>query len=150
MKGQQTFEKSLIKTTFYKKFDQKLGINPKKGPIKGQVTIEVLSAVVILLLLFVAILFFALQKNSETDFIKKDYENQIVCQKISGLISYIYSNSKSTQITFALEKDANVFPTNVTIGNYYCFFSGRAQPVNLVKGNVKAQDINGLVVMQNV
>ena len=117
---------------------------------KGQVTIEVLAGVVILLLMFVGVLLFALQKNTELDFVKTEYENQIACQKISGIISYIYSNSKSTQITFNIEKDANIFSANVTIGKYYCNFSGRALPVNLVKGIVKAQDVNGLVVLSNV
>lgn len=115
----------------------------------GQVTVEVLAAVVILLMVFVGVLFFVLQKNSELDFIKTDYENQIVCQKLAGIISYIYSNSKTTEITFNIGKDANIFSNNITIGNYYCNFSGRAKPINLTKGNIKAVDVNGLVVLSN-
>ncbi|MDO8538146.1 MAG: hypothetical protein Q7S21_04630 [archaeon] len=118
--------------------------------IRGQVTIEVLAAVVILLLVFVAVLLFVLQKNIELDFIKTDYESQTACQKISGIISYIYSNSKSTELIFSIDKDANVFEKTINIDEYYCTFSGRAVPVNLKKGNVKARDLNGIVHLQNV
>ena len=118
--------------------------------MKAQVTMEVLAAVVILLMVFIGALFFGMQKNSELDFLKKDYESQIACQKISGIISYIYSNSKSTEITFAINKDANVAASSISIGDYYCNFSGRAIPINLQKGNVFAKDVNGLVVLSNV
>jgi len=117
--------------------------------MKAQVTVEVIMAVMLVLLLFIAILFFVLQKNTELSFVKEDYENQIVCEKISSIVSYIYFNSETTSIDFVLEKDVNVLSNSANIGEYYCRFNAVAQPVDLTKGNVRAENVNGVVVIAN-
>jgi uncharacterized protein (UPF0333 family) len=117
--------------------------------MKGQISIEVISGVVILLLVFVVILFYSHEKNLDADALQNSIESKAYCRQIADTISSVYVSGEKTTIEFYFEKDFNVGSSFVDVNGFSCSYNAVVEPKYLNKGNIRIKDLNGVVVIEN-
>ncbi len=127
-------------------------MNPPKRPYRigqGQVSVEILMAVVMILFLFLVVQLFIEQTKMSAAVSQQNVREDEVCAKLSTIITYMSSNPPYTETIFELSLDTNVINGYIFVGDTFCGFLGRAQNTQLYPGHVKAFDLNGLVVFTN-
>jgi hypothetical protein len=117
--------------------------------MKGQVSIEVISGVIITLVAFALILFYSYQQNLNIDSIENSIELRTECQEIADIISSVYASGKKTTIEFYSENDFNVGNGFIDVNGFFCNYYGIAQEKFVGKGNVRIKDLNGVVEIEN-
>jgi len=117
--------------------------------MKGQISIEVMTGVIILLLAFSTILYYSYEKNLDADAIKTGIELKGNCREISDVISSVYASGKKTTIEFYSEKDFNIGNGFVDVEGFSCEYYAIAEQGFVNKGNVRIKDLNGVVVIEN-
>ncbi|MBI5553700.1 MAG: hypothetical protein HY917_03060 [Candidatus Diapherotrites archaeon] len=103
---------------------------------KGQVSQEVMVAIMVLLMIFVLVLVFVFEHNRIGYALNDSYENRRVCSLVANQLNYVFSMKEAVRISFLLDRDVNVGSNYLEIGNYYCYFSGLAVPAALRKGTI--------------
>lgn len=116
---------------------------------KGQVSTEMLIAVIIVLFLFVIVQLFIEQTKQDAQQNQQNVQEDEVCAKLSTIITYMSSNPPYTETTLELLLDTNIVNGRIFVGDSFCGFLGRAQNVQLYPGVIKAFDVNGIVVLTN-
>lgn len=118
--------------------------------VKGQVSVEMVFFVVVLFLLFALVLFTVMGQNMDLQLFESNSSEVSVCNRLSYLISSVYAAGPKQELSYFLEKDANIGVGNlIMVGKVYCTFIGEASSVNLFAGNLSVKDLNGVVVLQN-
>ena len=117
--------------------------NRKKS---GQVSVETLVAVFVVLIFFAIVLMQASLINSSAQFAENTFSQKNSCLKLSHLISQVYTEGKGSHATYYLDYDANVFATKriVKINEQICYFIARTNDTNLTAGEIGI-DNNGIV-----
>ena len=116
--------------------------------MKGQVSIEAIASVVLLLAVFVIVAVFAIQKNLDSGLLSSQVNDRISCESFARAIDSVYNSSAKMQATFSLEDDMNVFNGQILLENTYCSFLGQAENKNLHAGSVVLKKSNGVVVFE--
>ncbi len=116
---------------------------------RGQVSTEMLIAVIMVLFLFVIVQLFIEQTKNDAQRNQQNVQEDEVCTKLSTIITYMSSNPPYTETIFELLLDTNVVNGRIFVGDSYCGFLGQAQNVQLYPGKIKAFDVNGTVVFTN-
>jgi hypothetical protein len=119
------------------------------GTPRGQVSTEMLIAVIIVLFLFVIVQLFIEQTKQDAQRNQQNVQEDEVCAKLSTIITYMSSNPPYTETTLELLLDTNIVNGSIFVGDSFCGFLGRAQNVQLYPGVIKAFDVNGIVVLTN-
>ncbi len=158
----RNFCSTFHQTNFCQKFDQKPGdcvaislyrsARTKSGRYgigQGQVSVEMLIGVIMVLFLFVVVQLFIEQTKQQATASQQNVLEQEVCTKLTTIITYMSSNPPYTETLFDLQLDTNVVNGRVFVGDIFCGFLGKAQNIQLYPGKVKAFDINGTVVFTN-
>jgi len=118
---------------------------------KGQVSIELLAALIIVTLIFVLMVMSVSQRNAVKDIYKERAANENECRKISLILSSIATNSKKTTVNFTAYKDFTATGNIVDVNGSYCYFLGTATSTgSYTKGNIQAAAIDGNITLSNV
>lgn len=149
-------EKSLIKKAqqkptwgFFSKIPDRSLPTRGGGTPRGQVSTEMLLAVLMVLFIFLIVLLFIEQTKADALRNQQNVQEDEVCAKLTTIITYMSSNPPYTETIFELRLDTNVINGRIFVGDSFCGFLGRAQNVQLYPGKVKAFDVNGIVVLTN-
>lgn len=118
--------------------------------MKGQISIEMISGIIILLIAFSLILFYSYEKNQNINAWQNYLELKSDCREIADTISSIYSAGTKTTIEFYFEKDFNVGDGFVDVNGFSCSYYGIAEQKSVNKGNIRIKDLNGVVVIENI
>jgi len=116
----------------------------------GQVEVETIIGIIIVLFIFIGVIAITSLRNSEIEAISSISQNQKNCSELASIISYMSSNSNNSEITILLGSDVNVFADHLGISGITCDFFGTAAPSQLSKGNAKIFESNGVIYAQNV
>jgi len=117
--------------------------------MKGQVSIEIVMGVIVLLMALALIMFYSYEKNLDIDLMKTRIELKSECREIADAISSVYASGKKTSIEFYSEKDFNVGKGWVDVNGFSCNYFGIAEEKFVNKGNIRIKDFNGVVVIEN-
>ena len=117
---------------------------------RGQVEVETIIGLIVVLFIFIGIITITSFRNSEIENISSISQNETECREIASIISYMASNSNSAEITIALNTDVNLFSDHISISGTVCDFFGTASTAQLSKGNVKIYESGGVIHAQNV
>ena len=117
---------------------------------RGQVSLEYLVAFFLILIVFISVLTFTSPRNELNEELKRGTKNAALCNKLSLLFSSLASSNKKTEVTVSVTKDVNIFGGSINIEDYYCYFLGEAEDVNLLKGDIKATYEDGIITVENV
>ncbi|MDP2666413.1 MAG: hypothetical protein Q8P05_02855 [Candidatus Diapherotrites archaeon] len=115
----------------------------------GQVSMEVLSSILFLLMLFVVALLLIEQNKQSSARLQQNVGEEEVCIQLSSIITYMSSNPPYTETKFELLQDANITNNFVLVGDALCPVLGSVSNVQLYRGIVKAFDLNGTVIFTN-
>ena len=118
--------------------------------MKGQVSIETLIIVGVLLLLFVTVSVTTVLRNIQTDIIADNYAEQNLCKKLSLLISESYAHGPTSEIFVEAYTEVTIEDNEVKVGNNYCEIIGRIQDASLTEGKIRIKNITGVVQLENV
>jgi len=118
----------------------------KSGKNSGQVSVETLVAVFIVLIFFGIVLVQASIFGSSEVLAKETFEEQNSCLKFSHLISQVYTEGKGSHAEIYLDHNAQVYSNGsvVRVGDHFCYFIAKTIDANLVSGNI-ILDNNGVV-----
>ncbi len=117
--------------------------------MKGQVSIEIVAGIVVLLFAFVLVTSYSYERNLNIDAIQKSIESKADCRRIADVISSVYASGEKTSIEFYFEKDFNIMNGFVDVNGFFCNYYGIAEQKFVTKGNVIIKDLNGVVVIEN-
>ena len=116
---------------------------------KGQGELEAVAAVAIVCLIFAGVLVFNAQKNSEIALSGDFYAKAGFCRQLSAIISQMNYLEGMQKINLAADYDFNIIANNISLGNYWCSFSGNAKQAYLLKGIVIVQEKGDSVELVN-
>jgi len=121
-------------------------VSSKSGKNSGQVSVETLVAVFVVLIFFVVVLVQASLINSSGEIVESSFSEKNSCLKLSHLISQVYTEGKGSHATFYLDYDARIFGSEriVKVNEQFCYFIAITGDANLVVGDVEI-DNNGIV-----
>lgn len=118
--------------------------------MKGQVSMEVVVGVIILLLALIFIRIYDIQTNEEIDALQNFIELKSDCREIADTISSVYASGKKTSIEMYSEKDFNLSNGMVDVNGFLCSYYAIAEERFVAKGNIRIKDFNGVVVIENI
>lgn len=116
---------------------------------KGQGEVEAITAVAIVCLIFVGVLVFNAQKNSEISLSGDFYAKAGFCRQLSSIISQMNYLEGQQKINLESAYDFNITANNINMGNYWCSFSGNAKEAYLLKGGIIAQEKGDSIELVN-
>lgn len=119
------------------------------SPRRGQVSVEYLTAAIIVLSLFLIVFLFTEQTRIQSTVAQENTLELEMCTKVSSIITYMSSNPPYSETQFAISKDLNVVNGNIFVGDIFCPFLGSASNTQLYAGIIRAFDINGTVLFTN-
>lgn len=117
---------------------------------KGQATIETLIALSVILILLVLVLWEFSYRSYLNSSVEEVYDNVAVCNRISSLINLISHNSEGNEIIIGLDRNVTIANRIISVGGDYCLFYANAAAADLVQGNVRIYDYNGVVYLENI
>lgn len=124
---------------------------------KGQISVEFLLTVGIMMLIFLFLLLIVFEKNVETKETERKLDKAVECRKFASLLEYLYAASDGTEMLLSThrrivvnESFLQVFPINSTAKDQgiICKFQGYISYYN-VTGSLRLKKKNGAVVIQN-
>jgi len=118
----------------------------KPGKNSGQVSVETLIAVFIVLIFFAVILVQTSIIGSAEIVAKETFSEKNNCLKLSNLISQTYTEGRGTHSEIYLDYNARVYSKEkmIKVNETYCYFIARTIDANLLVGNI-ILDNNGIV-----
>src|SRR3989338_4203191 len=117
---------------------------------KCQVEVEAVAAVGVVLLFFVLGMVLVTIRNNEVNALQEVQFKEAQCRKVSEIIGFLNARQGSQEIFFRLNEDANISQGEVIVGSVFCRHLGSAAEAQLSSGKVKASEVNGAVVLENV
>ncbi len=116
---------------------------------KGQVAVETIFFVIVLFLIMALV--FAEVSNQEhlRNAFETNSEELGVCNRLSYMVSSIYSSGKGERVLYFLENNAAIDSNEILVGSTYCSFIGIASNADLIAGNIVLKNLNGTVVLEN-
>ncbi|MEK6971053.1 MAG: hypothetical protein AABW68_05215, partial [archaeon] len=118
-------------------------------PSRGQVSVEYLTAAIIVLSLFMIVFLFMEQVRIQSSSAQANTLELEVCTKVSSIITYMSSNPPYSETQFEAALDMNVVNGFILVGDIFCPYLGTASNTQLYAGLVRAFDINGTVLFTN-
>ena len=116
----------------------------------GQVSVEAISAVVILIFFMVAVLFTSDYMGSQVSFLKKGCVQGGDCAKLVSALELVKTVPGNAQIETNIGSDANVYGNTISFGEQFCYFRGENISVQILAGNVRVSKVSGVVSIENV
>lgn len=116
----------------------------------AQVSLEVLTGVIILILMMVMIIGLNAARDLSTELLGKKLEAEKECNKVAGILSNLNASKANGEITFTVSEDFNVNENKVIFENWECNFYGTVSETNLVKGKVRVVKNSSGIVISNV
>ncbi|MFH1239800.1 MAG: hypothetical protein V1672_01160 [Candidatus Diapherotrites archaeon] len=117
---------------------------------KGQVSVETMAVVGIILLLFAIVSTTVAYRNIQSQIIEENYNEFNSCSEISMLITNSYSHGPKSEIFVTSALDMIVQENEVHVGSNYCHVTGKVSDATLVAGIIRIKNINGVVQLENV
>lgn len=122
--------------------------------LRGQVSVETLTAALLMLVFFAAVLFYTNQLNDSTDIFSEAYHDRATCIRLAFVLSEAYSAGPGAHADYYLDSDANIFGTNRLVGvngNYCPLLANISQDfLGLSKGNISIDtNKSGFVVVSS-
>ncbi len=116
---------------------------------KGQVAVETLAVVIILLMALVLVLAVNGDKIAKLANLDSAEAQKTDCLRLQSAVSFVQNAEGNAQIeTFTLN-DADFSGNFIELSDYYCEFSGAEINAPLSKGNVRASKTAGVVSVEN-
>lgn len=114
---------------------------------RGQVSIETVFAVAIVLIFLLVVLIQNFTVSNSIGLVNSIYPKKGECLRLAFAISEVYFEGSGTQLTMNLENTTNIISSekSVKIGENYCSFLARAQDKNLSIGSVRIENISGMI-----
>ncbi|MBU0636133.1 hypothetical protein KKE06_03850 [Candidatus Micrarchaeota archaeon] len=116
---------------------------------KGQVTVETMIMITILLFFFIVSLGILGQINWSQQVLESQAREWNECNRIAGIIQEVFVQGPGTQIQFQSENDLDVSNTFLYVGEMDCGFAAAVQPVSLTSGSILVSNSTGRVILQN-
>ena len=120
------------------------------GERRGQVALETLVGVSIILILLIFVLFYTVVNNTASETIDENYKNENRCIKIDSIIRSIEANQGGNEVFVDMDADMTITGGVVYIGQKLCFFRGNVANASLTIGKTRIYDVNGVIYFENV
>ncbi len=129
---------------------------------KSQVSLEFLFTVGIVLLIFIILVGFNIERKTDVNNLKNYVYLKSECFKLSNSITNAYISGDGFNLTAEIKYDASVFAENKALNiNYdgvdvYCSFpvagitNSTASQFDIRKGEVNIQNLNESIIIKNV
>lgn len=126
---------------------------------KSQISVELLFAVGFVVLIFIILLAFTMERRYEVSKTEITLNEKAECYKLSNLISGVFNSGTGTGMTENLKYNAEIDSSEGSIfigeGRFFCTFpiKGVTGPTgtifNISKGEISLNNTNGTLVIQN-
>ena len=116
---------------------------------RGQVTIETIIGISVVLMLFAIIAVNNAQKASMKEIVEGSLEESRKCRNLAQTITLIYSQGSGSVSELSIDFDANILSNIVFLENTSCTALGSVQDAELSKGTVIVKNLSGTVVLEN-
>ena len=117
---------------------------------RGQVTVETMIGIIILLFFFIVSLGVLAQVNWGQHILETQAVEWNECIRIAGLIQEVFIQGPGTQIRVWSAYGLDVSSTFVYVGSVSCGFTAKVEPVSLTAGAVVISNPWGSVELSNV
>ena len=117
--------------------------------MKGQVSIEAVIAVAILLVFFTIIATTQGTHDMQTNLLKEKLQKENECERVAGILSELFAQSGRTQITFQINEDANFSGQIITMGSTTCLSLSKIEDSQTARGFVRAKKVSETVSIEN-
>lgn len=118
--------------------------------MKGQISIETVIMIGMLLLLFITVSITVVYRNVQTNIISENYDELNLCKEVSMLVSNSYAQGPKTEIFINANLSMEIIGNEVRVGNNYCQIMGKAADANLAVGKIRIKNATGVVQLENV
>ena len=115
---------------------------------KGQASIEILVAVIILFVFFASVIVYNSTITSDSDLIVSGITQRGNCTKLAYMISEVYSNGNGASTFFMLDESATVSSKRyVSIGSMSCKFLANTIDYSLSAGKITLTNKDNNVII---
>lgn len=116
---------------------------------KGQISQEMIAALAVIFIFFIIITTYTTFLNNTNLEIGEQLGDRQACTKISSTISSLYSMQHNSEISFFVDRDFNISSNIISVGRYWCGYSGPETIAYLSKGDIKITIQNGGLFVEN-
>ena len=117
---------------------------------KGQVSLEVITAIILVMLTLIVVITQNNLRLEENEFLETSGVKRGECARLQSAITLIQSNKENAQIETEIKSDANINNNFVNFQYYYCEFIGTHSYTELSKGNIRISQLNEVLVFENI
>ena len=117
---------------------------------KGQVSIETMVIVGVILILFAIVSTTVAYRNIQSQIIDENYKEFNLCSEISMLITNSYSHGPKSEIFVTSALDVRIQENEVHVGSNYCHVTGKVSDATLVAGIIRIKNVKGVVELENI
>ena len=117
---------------------------------KSQISLEFMFTIAAIILMFLVVLIFSFEKNTEITNTKTYLAQQSECFRFSNFISSVYIGGEGTKVELKTDHNIQVYPNNmIYVDNYaLCSYIGTSSYYD-VTGNLIIINKNDKVVIEN-
>ena len=116
---------------------------------RGQVTIETIMSIAVVLGLLAIIAVNSMQKTSVKESVEAMLEQVAECRTLAAAITEAYAQGTNSATELSLGHDANIAGNTVLFENASCIALGSVQGAELTAGTVIVKNLDGTVVVEN-
>ncbi len=116
---------------------------------KGQISAEIIIAVIVMLILFVIVLANNFAMESSSSDVASSINDKKECIRFAYLISQVYSSGDGSTASFDLENSATIYSTQktITINQESCYFLAPTSNYSFSKGKLTLFNVDGNILM---
>lgn len=120
--------------------------------IKGQVSFEIMVSVIVLLIFLIIVLTNNSFVNTQRELIDSSFKEKNNCLELMFTISNVYYEGSGTKIELYSQNDFEIFSEQkiVRVGEQDCRFIAKTNNYSLSKGNIKIENVNGVVEIEQI
>lgn len=116
---------------------------------KGQIELEAIVAAMFALGVLLLVLIYTSAQKDEINSIERLDMEKNQCSQISSIISLMQANKTNDSIDIETANATTATSHTISIGNYYCYFTGNVLDASLSRGKIRIHEKNGAVLLEN-
>jgi len=117
---------------------------------RGQIEVETLVALAVVLVIFVGVMLIIGVNGQNTDALRQSQAAQKECNEVAAIINYFGANQNEERITIQLSQDANVYTDHFSVGGISCDFFANALEGELKQGGISIYESEGVIILENI
>jgi hypothetical protein len=117
--------------------------------MRGQVSLEAVVVIVLLLVFLGFTITSTLQVQSFERFVSESSTDEAACLRVADIVQGVFLAGPGTRMSFEIDQPLQVTTSSVEVNQTYCYFSGVAVPVSLLRGGVLVSNALGVVSLVN-